>query len=119
MSTITGLSHIHLYVHDPESSAAFYRQVFGFAEKFRVGDQLFVSTPDDGVWLTFHRSNEASVGSMGGIAHFGFALDESERLDDVLGELEQAGGRTLERGEHMPGLPYALVADPDGYIFEI
>ena len=29
------------------------------------------------------------------------------------------GGRLVERGERAPGLPYALVADPDGYVIEI
>jgi len=32
---------------------------------------------------------------------------------------EQAGGRLVERGEHAPGMPYAFVADPDGYTIEI
>jgi hypothetical protein len=30
-----------------------------------------------------------------------------------------AGGRLLRRGDFAPGLPYAYVADPDGYEIEI
>jgi hypothetical protein len=33
--------------------------------------------------------------------------------------VERAGGRLLRRGEFAPGLPYAYVADPDGYEIEI
>lgn len=119
MIKTTGLSHIHLYVRDPERSSAFYGRVFGFEERFRVRDQLFASTPNQEVWLTFHQSDSDAVGSMGGVAHFGFARAESENFDAALQEIEQAGGRVLERGEHVPGMPYALAADLDGYVFEI
>jgi catechol 2,3-dioxygenase-like lactoylglutathione lyase family enzyme len=84
-----------------------------------VGEQLFASTPDAGAWLTFHKTDSETAGTMGGVAHFGFALDESESLDEALRQAKQAGRNVLERGEHMPGMPYALVADLDGYIFEL
>ena len=40
-------------------------------------------------------------------------------LDDAIAQVEAAGGRLKERGEFMPGLPYAYVADPDGYEIEL
>jgi len=119
VATITCISHIHLYVRDPDRSLAFYRAVLGFEEKFRVRDQLFASTPDEGAWLTLHQSDADTVGTMGGVAHFGFALAEGQSLDDAVREAEQAGSRLIERGEHMPGLSYALLTDLDGYVFEI
>jgi predicted enzyme related to lactoylglutathione lyase len=40
-------------------------------------------------------------------------------LDEAVREVERAGGRVVERGEHAPGYPYAYLADPDGYVFEL
>ena len=40
-------------------------------------------------------------------------------IDRAIAEVERAGGRLLRRGEFAPGLPYAYVADPDGYEIEI
>ena len=34
-------------------------------------------------------------------------------------DVERAGGKILERGEHAPGVPFARIADPDGNVFEI
>ena len=53
--------------------------------------------------------------------HFGFRLAEASTtsVDETVVRVEQAGGRVIERGKHGPGLPYALVADPDGYMIEI
>ena len=31
----------------------------------------------------------------------------------------QAGGRLLRRGEHAPGVAFAYVVDPDGYVIEL
>jgi len=39
--------------------------------------------------------------------------------DEHAAEVGRAGGRILRRGESSPGLPYAYVADPDGYEIEI
>jgi len=30
-----------------------------------------------------------------------------------------AGGRLVARGEHAPGIAFAYVADPDGYVIEL
>lgn len=30
-----------------------------------------------------------------------------------------AGGALIDKGEHAPGIPYAYVSDPDGYVIEI
>ncbi len=43
------------------------------------------------------------------------AADIDKAVKDVLA----AGGKLLRRGEFAPGVPYAFVADPDGYEVEI
>jgi hypothetical protein len=40
-------------------------------------------------------------------------------LDVAIKDVQKAGGRLLERGEHSPGIPYASVTDPDGYVIEL
>ena len=69
--------------------------------------------------MTLHASTSDTVGTSGGIEHFGFALEDPDDLDRAVLEVEQAGGTVLERGEHVSGLRYAYVADPDGYVIEI
>ena len=48
-----------------------------------------------------------------------FGSWDPDDIDRAIAEVERAGGRLLRRGEFAPGLPYAYVADPDGYEIEI
>jgi catechol 2,3-dioxygenase-like lactoylglutathione lyase family enzyme len=116
-----GLTHIHLVVRDLNRSVQFYRQVFGMRETFRVGsDMVFLSTPGSRDLITLNRdeAEAANAGKNGGIAHFGFRLLERSQLDAAITDVERAGGRLVSRGEHAPDVPYAYVADPEGYVIE-
>jgi catechol 2,3-dioxygenase-like lactoylglutathione lyase family enzyme len=31
----------------------------------------------------------------------------------------RAGGKLINRGEHAPGVEYAYISDPDGYVIEL
>jgi catechol 2,3-dioxygenase-like lactoylglutathione lyase family enzyme len=53
------------------------------------------------------------------VAHFGLRLLDPSDLDAAIAAVERAGGRLVERGEHAPGVRYAYVADPDGYVIEL
>jgi catechol 2,3-dioxygenase-like lactoylglutathione lyase family enzyme len=117
-----GLTHIHLVVRDLERSLRFYRQVFGMEERFRSGPKMvFLNTPGsrDTVTLNEDPAHAELAGRSGGVAHFGFRLCEGSDLDAAIVQVEQAGGRLVERGEHAPGIPFAYVADPDGYVIEL
>jgi catechol 2,3-dioxygenase-like lactoylglutathione lyase family enzyme len=117
-----GLTHIHLVVRDLHRSVRFYREVFGMTERFRVGsDMVFLSTPGSRDLITLNRDEAAAAnaGKNGGIAHFGFRLLDRSQLDAAIQEVERAGGRLVSRGEHAPGVPYAYVADPEGYVIEL
>ena len=46
-------------------------------------------------------------------------LNVIEELDCAIRQVEAAGGRLVERGEHAPGVPFAYIADPDGYLIEL
>ncbi len=59
------------------------------------------------------------AGVNGGVDHFGFRLTEASDLDAAVTEVEAAGGRLIKRGEHAPGVPFAYISDPDGYVIEL
>ncbi|MGH7341276.1 MAG: VOC family protein, partial [Candidatus Rokuibacteriota bacterium] len=117
-----GLAHIHLVVRDLERSLAFYTDVFGMNEQFRVGPcMVFLSTPGRSDLITLNQDpGEAHLAGMhGGVNHFGFRLSPPADFDAAVRDVESAGGKLLSRGEHGPGVPFAYVADPDGYVIEL
>ncbi len=116
-----GIRHIHLLVADLERSIRFYGDAFGMQEKFRDGDDLvFLNTPGMHDSLALHLvSGDERVGKSGGYEHFGITVVDRNSLDDAVAAVEAAGGALLDKGEHAPGVPYAYVLDPDGYVIEI
>jgi catechol 2,3-dioxygenase-like lactoylglutathione lyase family enzyme len=117
-----GLTHIHLYVHDLERSLEFYKSVFGLEERFRDGPKMvFLNTPGskDTITLNEDSSETHQAGINAGIAHFGFRRESTSDLESAISDVEAAGGKLVERGEHQPGVPFAYVQDPDGYIIEL
>ena len=120
-----GIRHVHLLVADQVRSVAFYSEAFGMEQQFRDGEIVFMGTPGGGDSLALHLAvaadERARVGTHGGCEHFGIhLLDRSPAAIDRAVELvKKAGGRLLDRGEHAPGVPYAYVADVDGYAIEI
>jgi catechol 2,3-dioxygenase-like lactoylglutathione lyase family enzyme len=116
-----GLTHIHLIVRDMKRSVTFYRKVFGMKISFKIGSNMvFLNTPGSKDLITLHEDPESEqvAGESGGIAHFGFQRVRTD-LETAISEVTKAGGRLLEQGEHAPGVPYAYVADPDGYVIEL
>jgi catechol 2,3-dioxygenase-like lactoylglutathione lyase family enzyme len=117
-----GLTHVHLVVRDLERSLRFYQSVFGMQERFRAGPKMvFLNTPgsQDLVTLNEDPAEARLAGVNGGVAHFGFRLASSGDLDAAIAEVEAAGGKLIRRGVHGPGVPFAYVADPDGYVIEL
>ena len=49
------------------------------------------------------------------MTHWGFLLKSPDAIDEVV----SAGGRLIERGKHLPGVPFVYVTDPDGYTIEL
>lgn len=113
-----GLAHISLAVRDPQRSRDFYAQVFGVREYFRDDGQIQVQGPGPHDVLAFERQG-ASAGTQGGIQHFGFRLKSPHDMPQAIKEVLDAGGTILRQGEFGPGLPFAYVADPDGYEIEL
>ena len=110
------LYHINLNVSDLERSVRFYQRAFGLVEDFREGPRMaFLSPQGTEDVITLHQTEP--VGPRG-VAHFGFQIDGGN-LDDAVAAVVAAGGRFLSKGAHAPGVPYAYVADPDGYLIEL
>jgi catechol 2,3-dioxygenase-like lactoylglutathione lyase family enzyme len=121
MIKTSGLTHIHLMVKDIRRSLDFYQSVFGMEEKFWAGaDLVFLNTPGSNDLIALHKSAaEESTGGSGGILHFGFQLENKADLDSAINAVIAAGGALKKRGEFTPGMPFAYVADPDGYEIEL
>jgi catechol 2,3-dioxygenase-like lactoylglutathione lyase family enzyme len=113
-----GLTHINLAVKDTARALRFYEQVFGLREYGRADGLVHTQAPGRQDILTFVE-DPTKAGAAGGSAHFGFRLVDPRDIDHAISEVERAGGRLVRRGEFAPGLPYAYVADPDGYEIEI
>ena len=113
-----GLTHISLAVADPQRALDFYARVFGVKEYYRDEDQIQAQGPGPFDVLAFE-CNKKKAGARAGIDHFGFRLKKAADIDQAVAEVLQAGGSLLRRGEFAPGLPFAYVADPDGYEIEI
>jgi catechol 2,3-dioxygenase-like lactoylglutathione lyase family enzyme len=113
-----GLSHLSLAVRDPQRSLEFYAQAFGVREYFRGADEIQVLGPGEHDVIAFVR-DAANAGKAGGIGHFGFRLAAPGDLDAAVDAVLAAGGTLRRRGEFAPGLPFAYVADPDGYEIEL
>ena len=117
-----GLTHIHLVVRDLERSLRFYKGVFGMEERFRDGpNMVFLNTPGSQDLITINEDPAEArlAGVHGGVAHFGFRLAKSADLDAAIREVEAAGGKLIRRGEHGPGITFAYIEDPDGYVIEL
>ena len=115
MPKITANSFI-VPVRDLDEASRFYCEAFDLTELYRSERIVFVGLSD----------SETAVGLLldpdgagEGPRHVGFHLDHALDLGDVLRDIEKAGGRTLERGEHGPDVPFARIADPDGNELEI
>ena len=116
-----GLTHLHIVVADLDRSLRFYTGVFGMEEQFRDGPSMvFLRTPGAADSITLNEQpDDVRAGQRGGIDHVGFRRADDQDLDDAIRQVEAAGGRLVQRGEHAPGVEFAYVADPDGYLIEL
>jgi catechol 2,3-dioxygenase-like lactoylglutathione lyase family enzyme len=113
-----GLTHVAVAVRDVDVASAFYRQVLGAVEVFRQDGFVQLQTPGTRDVLVFEQQPDRA-GRSGGIAHFGFRLQDPKDIDAAAREVASAGGVVKEQGEFVPGEPYLFATDPDGYEIEI
>jgi predicted enzyme related to lactoylglutathione lyase len=110
MARITALSFI-VPVKDLNRAVEFYNKAFGLEEVFRSEQIVFVGAPgtDSALGLLLD-SEHAGAGPQ----TVGFHVDHAATTDEAVRDVEAAGGRVVERGEHAPDVPFARITDPDG-----
>ena len=113
-----GLTHLAIAVRDVNRASKFYRQVFGAVEVYRQNGFVQLQTPGSRDVLVFQEKKKGA-GTSGGIAHFGFRLQNPKDIDAAARAVKKAGGTVKSQGEFVPGEPYLFATDPDGYEIEI
>jgi catechol 2,3-dioxygenase-like lactoylglutathione lyase family enzyme len=115
MARITGLVYI-VPVRDLDRAARFYGDAFGMEVVFRTEQIAFVGNPvsDSSLGLLLDPEHAGE-----GPQNVGLHVDHAVDLNVAAADVEAAGGRIVERGEHAPGVPFARVADPDGNVLEM
>jgi catechol 2,3-dioxygenase-like lactoylglutathione lyase family enzyme len=113
-----GLTHVALAVADAQRSLRFYRDVLGVVAVYEKPGFVQAQTPGSRDVLVFEETDRVR-GQGGGIAHFGFRLQDPADIDEAVRAIEAAGGRVRERGDFVPGEPYVFFTDPDEYEVEI
>ena len=113
-----GLTHVAVAVHDIDRASRFYQSVLGAIEVYRQDGFVQLQTPGTRDVLVFE-TNPKLAGKAGGVAHFGFRLQDPNDIDAAARAVVDAGGAIKEQGEFVPGEPYLFATDPDGYEIEI
>ena len=113
-----GLTHVAVAVRDVTRASKFYRSVLGAVEVYKKDGLVQLQTPGSRDVMVFEE-NRKLAGKIGGIAHFGFRLQNPKDIDAAARAVTRAGGRVKEQGEFVPGEPYLFATDPDGYKIEI
>ena len=113
-----GLTHVAVAVRDIDRASRFYQSVLGAIEVYRQVGFVQLQTPGTRDVLVFE-TNPKLAGKAGGVAHFGFRLQDPNDIDAAAHAVVDAGGAIKEQGEFVPGEPYLFATDPDGYEIEI
>jgi catechol 2,3-dioxygenase-like lactoylglutathione lyase family enzyme len=114
-----GLNHINLSVSDIARSEKFYLDAFGLEFRFREGsDMVFVGSCGGHDLVTLCQAAAGAPIGDGGVSHFGFRAVREE-FDEMVEQVQRAGGKLLRRGQHSEREPFAYFSDPDGYTIEL
>jgi catechol 2,3-dioxygenase-like lactoylglutathione lyase family enzyme len=110
------LNHLHLHVRDVARSRRFYETYFGFREKARHGEILFL-TNDQAFDLAL--APAANVEPFPPWFHFGFRLPSSEAVRALHRQMTSEGVPAPRPLVDDPDLVSFRCTDPDGYAVEV
>ncbi len=116
------LRHLAIATQDPEATAAFYKEVFGFEEVGRTDTPLatgvYLSDGDLNLAvLRFHTDQIGRGTDYVGLHHFGVHIADSE---ETYARLRQAGApQKTERPEAATSFFEVKFVGPDGVVFDI
>lgn len=109
------LNHLHLHVKNLDRAKRFYESYFGFRERVRRGDILFLRNTS-GFDLALAPDRKPSP--LPGWFHFGFRL-ASARAVRELHDLMISEGAEVDDLEEYPGYVTFRCTDPDGHGIEV
>ncbi len=101
-----------LFVTDMGRASRFYREAFGFSERY--GSPDWTELAADGATVALH------AGRKGGDVDTGLGL-EVDDLEEACRRVTRAGGKVVKPPEDRPGEPIRLAtaADPEGNRFSL
>jgi catechol 2,3-dioxygenase-like lactoylglutathione lyase family enzyme len=114
-----GLTHIAIAVGNIDRTLKFYSNIFDMVTMYHEEKMLQLMTPGTHDILVFEEKRGASIGTSGGIAHFGFRLKLPENIKEIRKRVMAANAKIIDSGEFVPGSPYIFFEDPDGYVIEV
>jgi len=109
------LNHLHLHVRNLARAKRFYKDYFGFRERMRVADILFLRNAN-GFDLALR--SDRTPGSFPEWFHFGFRLGSEDAVRKIHRRMNSAGV-DVEEIEEYDGYMTFRCEDPDGYAIEV
>ncbi|CUI16130.1 Glyoxalase/Bleomycin resistance protein/Dioxygenase family protein [Candidatus Protochlamydia naegleriophila] len=117
----SSMSHLILFVNNPEESAAFYAGLFGYQPVERSPTFVLFALPN-GVMLGLWSKHTArpSVQVLGGGTEMCFAEESDDRVDALFHQWQDLGIPMTLAPVAMDGMSRTFVAlDPDGHRIRI
>jgi len=122
--TQAALEHVNITVADPEATARWLREVFGWQVRWS-GDAIHggrsIHVGGDGSYLAIYNPGRAQPGtddsyhSIGGMNHIGVTIDD---LDATEARVKAQGFKTYSHADYEPGRRFYF-EDHDGIEFEV
>jgi catechol 2,3-dioxygenase-like lactoylglutathione lyase family enzyme len=109
------LNHLHLHVRNVDRSKRFYESYFGFRERVRHGNILFLRNASG---FDLALVPDRTPLSFPEWFHFGFRLGSARAVRILHGHMSSKGGQVQDIEEY-PGYMTFRCADPDGYGIEV
>jgi catechol 2,3-dioxygenase-like lactoylglutathione lyase family enzyme len=109
------LNHLHLHVRNVDRSKRFYESYFGFRERVRHGNILFLRNASG---FDLALVPDRTPLSFPEWFHFGFRLGSARAVRMLHGNISSKGGQVQDIEEY-PGYMTFRCADPDGYGIEV
>jgi catechol 2,3-dioxygenase-like lactoylglutathione lyase family enzyme len=115
--TLTGVSHLELYVSDLDASIAWYEAACGLSPRANQPEQVRVLQPDNASFRLVLRPGRAANAG-GDFGHVAISVDSLESLQAWSRHLDEIGIAHKEIHEGPTGHTMDLV-DPDGHDVEL
>ena len=110
----TSIDHVNMAVNNLDESVAFYGELFGFEVRKEQPEHHSKIIGNDTITLCLYE--DPSAVKQGGIAHFGFAIDNFE---DVVAKCVKMGVEMPYGVIEWEKSRSVYISDPDGYELEL